>query len=393
MTYETSRAEELLLLLRGADPPTEPPSRAAGRRRRVVARLEELSLERATSRRLSRRWRIWGALALAATVVLSIGVGWVVRDRVEAGPTSQAAAATVVSVTGTVNLLREGRSRALASSDQARLGTYDVVEATARSGARLLSRRGTVIELSSLTSVRFVVGPEEPAGAERIELFAGRVDVEVPEGVATESFSVRTPTALVLVHGTLFSVELRPGPDAGRDVTLVRVTRGRVLVQHDGAKIRVEAGGSWSSAPAQQQSSAWSGHQASEDFPRDTSRGEQTSTSRTPSPRLAAVPSSRTTTLAEVNRLYGAAMAAKRAGRDRQALRHLDDLLRRFPDASLAAAARVERFRALSRLGRHQEAAGSARRYLDDHPDGFASEEARDVVSGSQRSSVAGKPE
>jgi len=93
MTDQTSRAEQLLAALREAETPAESPSRAAGRRRRVVARLEELSLERATSRRVSRRWRVWGALALAATVVLSIGLGWVVRDRVETGSSQQVACA------------------------------------------------------------------------------------------------------------------------------------------------------------------------------------------------------------------------------------------------------------------------------------------------------------
>jgi hypothetical protein len=393
MIPQSCRTEELLSLLRDVDPPTELPSRAAGRRRRVVARLEELALERVTSRRLSRRWRIWGALALAAAVVLSVGLGWVVRDRVEAGPNSQVAAADVLSVTGTVNLLRDGRSRALAGSDQTRLSTYDVVEATAHSGARLLSRRGTVIELSSLTSVRFVLAPEEPAGAERIELFAGRVDVEVPEGKAQESFSVRTPTTLVLVHGTRFSVELKAGLDAGRDVTSVRVARGRVLVHHDGAKILVAAGGYWSSASAQQQSSVTVDEQASQDSARRSLRHEPTRGAPAPLPRPPAATTSRTTNLAEVNRLYGLAMAAKRGGRDQQALQHLDELLRRFPDSSLAAGARVERFRALARLGRQQEAANGAREYLESHPDGFASEEARGVVSSSQRSDSPGKTE
>jgi outer membrane protein assembly factor BamD (BamD/ComL family) len=79
-------------------------------------------------------------------------------------------------------------------------------------------------------------------------------------------------------------------------------------------------------------------------------------------------------------------MAAKRAGRDEVAIRHLEELLARFPDASLAPNARVERFRALARLGKRDAAAGSARQYLDRHPDGFASAEARSVANGAQPS-------
>jgi hypothetical protein len=57
-------------------------------------------------------------------------------------------------------------------------------------------------------------------------------------------------------------------------------------------------------------------------------------------------------------------------------------LLQRFPGSPLVPDARVERFRALQRLGRTEEAARSARQYLAEQPDGFAREEARDVALG-----------
>jgi hypothetical protein len=253
MTGDSSRAEDLFSALRQVQPTLETPSQVARRRRSVVARLEELALERVTNRRLSRRWRVWGTVALAAAVILCLGLGWMVRDRVQSVP-SRVAAATVLSVSGTVNVLHEGRARTLTGSGEAQLGTYDVLEASARSQARLLSRRGVLVGLSPLSSMRFVVGPQQSELAERIELLAGRVDVEVPEGAVRESFSVRTPTALVLVHGTRFSVELTHNPDAEQPVTSVHVTRGRVLVQHDRTRIQLEAGSTWSSAGAARES-------------------------------------------------------------------------------------------------------------------------------------------
>jgi hypothetical protein len=43
----------------------------------------------------------------------------------------------------------------------------------------------------------------------------------------------------------------------------------------------------------------------------------------------------------------------------------------------------VEQFRLLARLGRSREAARAARSYLGDYADGYAREEARDLVLGS----------
>jgi hypothetical protein len=80
-------------------------------------------------------------------------------------------------------------------------------------------------------------------------------------------------------------------------------------------------------------------------------------------------------------------MQAKQRGDDDRVVRELDVLMQRYSDSPLAPDARVERFRALKRLGRTAEAARSARRYLAEQPDGFAREEARDVALGRNQES------
>jgi outer membrane protein assembly factor BamD (BamD/ComL family) len=84
--------------------------------------------------------------------------------------------------------------------------------------------------------------------------------------------------------------------------------------------------------------------------------------------------------LAAQNRLFEAAELAERNGLPELALERLDTLIRRYPGSELAHNAEVERFRVLAALGRAEAAKGAAARYLEQHPDGFASEEARRLI-------------
>src|SRR5262249_6392678 len=64
-----------------------------------------------------------------------------------------------------------------------------------------------------------------------------------------------------------------------------------------------------------------------------------------------------------------------------RALVFLTELLPRSPASPLAQNAQVERFRALARSGAAAPAAAEARRYLNAHPNGMASDEARSLAS------------
>jgi outer membrane protein assembly factor BamD (BamD/ComL family) len=86
--------------------------------------------------------------------------------------------------------------------------------------------------------------------------------------------------------------------------------------------------------------------------------------------------------LATQNRLFADAMNARARGDLSGAVRLLDRLLRRYPSSVLGEDARVERFRALARLGDHRGASAAARAYLQVYPGGFARDEAHQLASG-----------
>jgi hypothetical protein len=94
-----------------------------------------------------------------------------------------------------------------------------------------------------------------------------------------------------------------------------------------------------------------------------------------------AAPIAEQSTLSEENRLMQAALAAARAGDDARAIKWLNELLSRYPKSPLAQNAQVERFRALARTGATGPAATQARQYLSEHPNGMASDEARDIAA------------
>jgi outer membrane protein assembly factor BamD (BamD/ComL family) len=83
------------------------------------------------------------------------------------------------------------------------------------------------------------------------------------------------------------------------------------------------------------------------------------------------------TELGDQNRLFGEAMRARERGERAEAVRMLEDFVRRYPASPLAQDAYVERFRAAAQLGDSAGAARAAREYLARYRDGFAREEAR----------------
>jgi hypothetical protein len=266
----------------------------------------------------------------------------------------------------------------------------DLVHAGARTRAHLLSQRGAVIEVSPDTRVRFVPVEAGPSVAERVELIAGRVDVEVPEGGEQGIFSVLIHDALVVVHGTRFSVAVTPPEGGGTQGTAVKVSRGQVVVRQGNRETNLSAGGAWSSATPPEETAAADSRTEDDSLvatvaeAAPSAMGVPEGLHRLPAlgggDPAPPVSEPRGTTLVDENRLFAAAMAAKRAGRDAETVRYLDEILAHFPQSSLVPNVRVERFRALQRLGNSTATAQTARDYLRESPSGFAEEEARRAV-------------
>jgi hypothetical protein len=77
-------------------------------------------------------------------------------------------------------------------------------------------------------------------------------------------------------------------------------------------------------------------------------------------------------------------MRARELGNGSEAVRLLDDFVRRYPASPLAQDAYVERFRTAAQLGDATGAARAAREYLARYRDGFAREEARALALGAE---------
>jgi hypothetical protein len=214
--------------------------------------------------------------------------------------------------------------------------------------------------------------------------------VEVPKLDATRGFSVETPDALVVVHGTRFSVLVEPTTDGPR--TRVQVTRGIVAVQKGGREVFLTAGQAWpvvEAAPAA--ATRGSAPSASMNEPVRVDAGlDEADEARRPSPdekkrgrasqRKPPVFDSRE--LADQNRRFARAMTAKKQGDTATALRELGAILRRYPGSPLTQETRVERLRLLRGVGRGELAAREARRYLREFPQGYAVLEAEEALSG-----------
>jgi hypothetical protein len=335
----------------------------------------------AQSRVRRQRWRrVTAALAVAAAFV-GLGLGGWVLSREPAQPeahnpaaTSAAPAALVLAETEGELQVLDGKGQPLARA--ARLGAGDGLET--RAGAATLSfPSGARVRAASRTHLAI-----QSPGLERREALAlddGVVEVEVPKLPQPVEFSVQTPDARVVVHGTHFTVQVDLGSRTGT-VTRVVVDRGLVEVLANGAQSWVRAGEQW---PAPAEPAGVERAQGPVDG--DPAELAPASPSARPSVRRPSRIAQRHATtsprsLAIENRLLAAALAKHKAGDLSGALQDIDRLIDQYPDSLLMQEARVEHFRLLHRLGRSSEAAREARSYLGDYRDGYAREEARGLA-------------
>lgn len=177
-----------------------------------------------------RRHRSLPLLALAAAVVsATLAVGWwALRDRGPANPL-----ATVAFVEGSGSLLGDGSSArpavlgaGLAAPDRvATLGDDSLLSLRMAGGAS--------VRLAAETQAR-LLSPEQ------IELYQGRLYVDVPAGAA--DIAILTPAGLMRPLGTQFEVAILDPAD-GTSVRL-RVREGRVALGLEDGSQRVAAAGS-----------------------------------------------------------------------------------------------------------------------------------------------------
>ena len=383
MTRADNQESRAMRQLAGGAVALESPEDAAKRRARVVPKLAAAIEKAARIETRRRRLRLaFGVMAAAAVLLLTLGLGWAGWYRSDAPHTEMVSlGARVEAVEGAVTLIHEGTetpagAKPLVGDDQVRTDPDGLAVLMLASGTKVTLAASTVVKMGSTAS-----GGESTQ--EEVRLSAGRIEAQVPKLGPAGSFEVVTADARVCVHGTRFSVEV--GEREGTGWTHVEVTEGLVAVHHEGGVAMLGVGASWSSASEPDTSSS------NPTTPTDAAASAR-APAATATAAVAAPPAATTTTsskstttpakssLAAENALFQAAMRAARQGDDERALALLNEFLAKYPSSPLAQNVRVERFRALARLGRDKAASAEARRYMAEHPDGFASDEARDIV-------------
>jgi hypothetical protein len=332
-------------LLKREAPPAE--SRAPdGRRDAVVAAMALAIAGRARRRRLV--WAGGAGLAAAASVVF-------VLRAMGGGPP----ALLVEQTSGTGSELLRGESIQPLENKRV-LAVGDIVRVGQDSMTTLVTGNGTHVTLAA-GQLRV----DELGAQTRFLLASGHLRAQVARLSPRERFLVRTPDSEVEVHGTTFAVRVGP-PAAGcrgqASQSTVAVSEGAVWVRSGERQVLLGPGESWTTAcvdaapDANKASAGGTTREPGPDGPADRGGAKPAGTSATPkaSPRrVTAAPPEQAPTaaaepvshLAEQNDLLAAAMAAERQGQHEAALRHLDDLIRRFPEGPLRESAQAERER------------------------------------------------
>lgn len=347
------------------------PDAASEQRRRERIAAHVIEVQRGLARRRERQ-RFGLAVAVAA-LVAGIGVAVPLSSF---RPSERSARVTsevdaVRLVTGHVSLQAGSELTPLAHG-QLELGSESVLVTPAEDGAELRLSSGAALDVAPATEVGIVRRrPTLDGFEERVRLRAGSVALRVPKLGARGKVSVQTNDALVEVHGTEFSVHVVERPPL-QPSTEVDVREGRVLVRSGEQSRFLGAGDHWSSARPLLVSPDTPPPVVTHEPPR-----RRTRRARLPD----RTPSAAASELRAQNQLLEDAGLAQKNGMPALALRRLEALITRYPDAELAHNARVERFRILRIEGRDAEAVAAARDYLERHPQGFAWAEAQQLIS------------
>ena len=166
-------------------------------------------------RRLS--WAtVVGLLVAALTPVVSLG---------QILPAAPEAAATVVSLTGSVSILKDNQPWALSVGDTVQV--RQVIVSGADGHALFKVSDGSTFEVFPNSYVTFRKNP--PNWGDLIDLLVGRVKIHIQKwGNQPNPNRIYTPTAVISVRGTTFDVSVNDEDES----TTVQVEEGQVAVQH-----------------------------------------------------------------------------------------------------------------------------------------------------------------
>lgn len=279
----------------------------------LVAMIERVPEERARVRS-RRRFRRAGLGFGTATLALAAGVLlWLQHEEPQQVTVQRSSSEQVIVASG--KLTENGQSLLVGSRyaiDQ--LGRLSTPE---QSGAELVADGGVRIGFAPDSTADLAFAKK----SRRIALNRGKVELEVPPLEKGSKLSVSTPNAVVVVHGTKFSVEYTGGD------TCVKVTRGIVSVQRDASRERLTAG--------QQSGCGEPDAIGGSTVARQDARDSEAETARNSKAKGTAG-----ATLKQENVLFRRALAAEQERDLGAAEANLKRLLERYPNSPLAGEAR-----------------------------------------------------
>jgi hypothetical protein len=334
MNDEASELKRLLAPLRDR-PVSVDQERLAARRARVVWSLKR-DVRALAAARVSRARRRAGYAAISLAAVAGVLFG--VHRFGQPGSTPSTLAVTFVGSVGQTMARSGGTPRQLHAGEALRDDPGEI-ESAAEGSAELLTSAGLGLNLGDATRLS-LAGLVGARATNQVELRQGLLTCSVPHLTEGQRFSVQTPDARVVVHGTVFSVRVDSKRMPGSE-TCVQVTDGVVIVQHAGSETALNAGDRWGCDPSP--SARLAGNPALESQRQPVP--ESAVSARHPVPRSSARPAERGT-LGEESRLLQDALAAERVGEPARAQSLLNQLLARYPNSPLASEAR----RASSRI-------------------------------------------
>jgi hypothetical protein len=335
-------------------------SEASARRDRLLPAVRA-EVQRAPARR--RRARIVRRCAIGASAIGATATAALIAVALRGGGVEPGGAALRIEPLGERGLTfidSSGMPSAIMAS--AAITAPGEIVAAPAAWSRLSTARGVHVDLAPRTRLRVTALQPRPRRS-GLRLEQGEVHCRVPRLGPSEQFSIATPEADVIVHGTVFTVRVG-APDAdGARATCVRVDEGLVEVKHRAGSVRLGPGAQWGcaavtaapqasptasdsgTAPALRGGAAFGGTAPA--LRGGASLREQPQarrSARTPNaqPRRTAPPRRRLDgTLDEENRLLSAALGAERE-QDRERARALfSTLLERHPASPLAPEARA----------------------------------------------------
>jgi hypothetical protein len=140
-------------------------------------------------------------------------------------PPAPEAAAKVVTLTGTVSVLKDNQPWALSVGDAVQV--RQVIVSGADGHAVFQVSDGSTFEVFPNSYVTFRKNP--PNWGDLIDLLVGRVKIHIQKwGDRPNPNRIYTPTAVISVRGTTFDVTVNDDDES----TVVAVEEGQVLVQH-----------------------------------------------------------------------------------------------------------------------------------------------------------------